>query len=237
MTTIPSPSMYTPSIEDVFAVRRHLLNFVPAEIAVVIVELAEYFPKVSATREAFTGPASVPGIRRDGEWCYVLSPPLPSRPGVTMKPREVKFTLDCAAGCTYDSICSSSTTFNAAIVKAKDLTQNILYEPLEAAPERHINDWTISDPTRWLVQEVPLSWPVGSRHELAWKDVVDEDAVDNDKVNAPATSADAEPEAEAEAGAPSGTCTLAFINRQTRFWRSGRCHGAWHVTTEIYYSI
>lgn len=79
-------------------------------------------------------------------------------------------------------ICSSSTTFKAAIVKAKDLTQNILHEPLEATPERHINDWTISDPTRWLVQEVPTSVPVGSRHELVWKKDEVKDEVKDEEV-------------------------------------------------------
>ncbi|KAJ2933899.1 hypothetical protein H1R20_g3191, partial [Candolleomyces eurysporus] len=153
-----------------------------------------------------------------------------------MKPREVKFTLDCVAGCTYDSICSSSTTFNAAIVKAKDLTQNVLYEPLEATPERHINEWTISDPTRWQVQEVPSSWPVGSRHELAWKDS-DDDAV----VNAPGP-ADPEADAPSEPSQPSPSLIdkLASGDRVAVMVQGmipGWLNCIYTVTTEIYYSI
>ncbi|KAJ2912818.1 hypothetical protein MD484_g7596, partial [Candolleomyces efflorescens] len=248
MSCAPS---YTPSIADVFAVRRHLLHFVPAEIAVEIVELAQYWPKVSATREAFTGPASVPGIRRDGEWCYNLTPPLPFYPGATMKPREVKFTLDCAAGVTYDSICSSSTTFNAAIVKAKDLTQNILYEPLEATPERHINDWTISDPTRWLVQEVPIVWPVGSRHELLWKDDHDESELkEPEPVPVPVpevnSTSNSTPTDNTDAPVPSAPSPNSLLDKLSSGDRvavmvqgmiPGWLNCVYTVTTEVFYSI
>ena len=65
-------------------------------------------------------------------------------------------------------LCSSYTIFHAAVVKPQDLSQDKLLEPLEAKPERYIHSSTISDPSRYLVQDVPWAWPVGSQHKIVF---------------------------------------------------------------------
>jgi len=163
-------SAYVPTQSDVFAVRDFLLDFVPAEVALIIVDLAEYWPQLSATRESLSGPNSLSGVKRDDEWCYLVSPPLPYYPGTITAAREITFSIECGAACTFDKICSSYTLFNAAIVKSTDLSRKTLYEPLEANPERHVRSGMISDPSRWLVKDIPLGWAVGSREKLVWDD-------------------------------------------------------------------
>ncbi|KAF5339851.1 hypothetical protein D9611_009082 [Ephemerocybe angulata] len=159
---------FIPTQADVFAARRILLDFVPAELAIMIVDFAEYWPQLTSKREALSGAPSVPGVKRDGEWCYAISAPLPYFPKTITAPRQVKFTLECVAACTYDRVCANDTIFNAAIVKSKDLSKNTLYEPLEANPERHVRAATLSDPGRWLVHDVPYGWAVGSKQEITW---------------------------------------------------------------------
>ncbi|TFK19773.1 hypothetical protein FA15DRAFT_659644 [Coprinopsis marcescibilis] len=144
---------YTPTQEDVFAVRRHLLQYLPAELAVMITEYAQYWPSVSSTREALTGPASIQ-TGWDEEWCYLLSPPIPTYEGLTVKPRRVNFTISCDAECTYEGVCSGSTVFEAAVIKSNDVAQNILLEPIEVYPERQIHRWNITNPNRWLIHDI-----------------------------------------------------------------------------------
>lgn len=160
-----SCSVFVPSSEDVFSVRRVLLNFLPAELVIDIVEWAEYWPKVSSTREAFSGPNTVSNSGED-EWCYLLTPPIPCDPDVKVKPRRVTFNVDCISECTYDSICSNFTQFQAAIIKPTDVSQNIMLDPLEDHPERQIHSWNITNPTRWLVQDVPSTWKAGDQHKV-----------------------------------------------------------------------
>lgn len=97
----PKRDTYAPSQEDVFSARRLLLQRLPAELAIAIVDLAEYWPKVTSTREAFTGPATVPSGAE--EWCYVLSPPIPSYPGLNIQPHRVTFNLEAVEKSTYHS--------------------------------------------------------------------------------------------------------------------------------------
>ncbi|KAG2004800.1 hypothetical protein CC2G_003319 [Coprinopsis cinerea AmutBmut pab1-1] len=171
-------SAYSPTIEDVFSVRRLLLHFVPAELAISIVELAEYWPRVTTTREAFSGPGVIPTGGSDGEWCYSLSPPIPSDPERGIKPRRITFHLECVSECTYDSICSTFTLFHAAIIKPQDISQNIMRDPVEEYPERTVHSWNISNPKRWLVQDIAFTWPEGMREQIVWDE---DDAAEGSK--------------------------------------------------------
>lgn len=63
-------------------------------------------------------------------------------------------------------ICSDYTLFQAAIIKSTDVSQNILLDPLEEHPERHIHNWNVSNPTRWLIHDVPPTWKEGDQHKV-----------------------------------------------------------------------
>jgi len=82
-----------------------LLNFVPAELAIMIVDEAEYWPKVSSTKEALTGASVVRRAGKDKEWCYAISPALPYLPGTITKARRIEITVESVANCTYDRAC------------------------------------------------------------------------------------------------------------------------------------
>ncbi|KIJ95431.1 hypothetical protein K443DRAFT_683047 [Laccaria amethystina LaAM-08-1] len=85
-TALPSPTIepkpnnppFTPTPSDVLSLRHTLLHFVPTELANIIITYAEYWPVLTASREAFDGPAVV-SAQKDGKdgWCYLLSPEVP----------------------------------------------------------------------------------------------------------------------------------------------------------------
>lgn len=152
---------YLPTVPDVFHVQHALLHFVPAELAALILEMAEYWPAVTSTREALTGPMTA--LSYEAEWCYLLTPPIPSS-----KVRQITFNIESMSGCMFNSICSEYTNFAAAIIKPYDVSQNIMLDNLEDCPERQIHEWNISQPQRWLVQDIQRSWPQGHRKELVW---------------------------------------------------------------------
>ncbi|KAH6909795.1 hypothetical protein BKA70DRAFT_176335 [Coprinopsis sp. MPI-PUGE-AT-0042] len=221
MATSTTTTIFTPTPDDVFAVRRTLLNFLPAELVIDIVEHAEYWPKLSSTREAFSGPSSV-SVGRDLGWCYLLSPALPSHPDVRVKPRRVAFNIECVSQCTYDSICSDYTLFEAAIIKPTDVSQNITPDPLEEHPERQIHSWNITNPTRWLIHDVPSTWKEGDRHKV----VLDGQS--------------SQEEEAAKAGSPLLLESLAPGDRVAVMVRGlipGWMNCIYTITTDIHYSI
>lgn len=92
---IPAPN-YTP--DDIARVQRVLLNFVPAELADAILDLAEYWPYIGASRNDFsTAYSALEGPDQNAQWCYMVSPPIPSveRDGrrVTTTVKRLDFSL------------------------------------------------------------------------------------------------------------------------------------------------
>ncbi|KAF8960750.1 hypothetical protein BDZ97DRAFT_1280660 [Flammula alnicola] len=97
---VPHP-VYTPN--DISRVQRILLHFVPAELADAIIDLAEYWPYVGVSRNAFASAYSaLDGPDRNAQWCYLVSPRIPSleRDGVRVSTtvKMVKFMIK-----TYES--------------------------------------------------------------------------------------------------------------------------------------
>ena len=89
---------YIPTPEDVYAVRRGLRRRVPPEIAILIVEAAQYWPKVTwqaaATARSGTGHWIFSQI--DGPQCCLVTPPLSQWTGLregSFKPRDIRFKI------------------------------------------------------------------------------------------------------------------------------------------------
>lgn len=92
---VPRPN-YTP--QDIARVQRILLNSVPTELADAILDMAEYWPYVDASRNDFsTSYSALDGPDQNAQWCYMVSPKIPSiekngnRVPTTVK--KVKFTI------------------------------------------------------------------------------------------------------------------------------------------------
>lgn len=61
-----------PTEQDVFTVRGSLIELLPLELVNVILDDAEYWPMLASTREVPLGVSS-----SSGNWCYLVTPPIP----------------------------------------------------------------------------------------------------------------------------------------------------------------
>jgi len=73
---------YHPRPEDVYNVRKLLLNFVPMELAVSMVEEAEYWPKATLSA-AFTTTTKI--NEHSGPFCCLVTPRLSNWLGIDEK--------------------------------------------------------------------------------------------------------------------------------------------------------
>jgi hypothetical protein len=87
------PSLRSPSVDDVFAVRHDLTRFMPLELADSILEAAMYWPKISTSR---TEPLIVKAGHdspSDTAAYYVVTPPIPYVQNSLTPVRKVRFSL------------------------------------------------------------------------------------------------------------------------------------------------
>ncbi|KDR72986.1 hypothetical protein GALMADRAFT_142687 [Galerina marginata CBS 339.88] len=133
-STIPmsSDEDYIPTPQDVYAVQRDLLKRVPPELMFLIVEAAQYWPKVTlqvaAPARFGTGSGHWIVSQRNGAQCYLVTPPLSEWTGLnegSFKPREIRFKIASHdQGWTTDNVqgystqyMGSRTWFEAAIIR------------------------------------------------------------------------------------------------------------------------
>ncbi|TFK32369.1 hypothetical protein BDQ12DRAFT_638797, partial [Crucibulum laeve] len=67
---------YDPSQEDVYAVRKFLIAFVPPELANIILDEAEYWPCVRCGSATPVSIAASDSPDSDSKWCYLVTPPI-----------------------------------------------------------------------------------------------------------------------------------------------------------------
>lgn len=73
---IPRPS-YLP--EDISEIQNILINFVPPELADIIIDMAEVWHYTAVSRNTYTPAISaLEGADGNAQWCYLVSPPVPS---------------------------------------------------------------------------------------------------------------------------------------------------------------
>ncbi|KAF8147992.1 hypothetical protein B0H34DRAFT_803135 [Crassisporium funariophilum] len=123
----PQPT-YTP--DDINLVQAMLLRLIPAELADAIIEMAEFWPWVGVSRNAYTAAFSaLDAPDHNAQWCYLLSPPVPSvmRDGIALPTtiKMVKFLVKSYAsqwgdGSNNSSDMYSNTWFEASILKAEE---------------------------------------------------------------------------------------------------------------------
>ncbi|KAF9531467.1 hypothetical protein CPB83DRAFT_891832 [Crepidotus variabilis] len=84
--------------EDVSKIRRLLENFLPGELADIIVDKAEIWPYVAKSRNAYSSSCTaLEGSDGNAQWCYLVSPAVPTltRNGesIATAVRKVKFYI------------------------------------------------------------------------------------------------------------------------------------------------
>ena len=97
---LPRPR-YTP--DDIQRVQKTLLHFVPVELADAILDMAEFWPFMSVSRNSFmSAAAALEAPDSNAQWCYLVSPAIPAvqRNGVSIPTvvKKVDFSVK-----TYES--------------------------------------------------------------------------------------------------------------------------------------
>jgi len=101
LTPIPQAT-YIP--DDISRIRGYLRNFVPTELADIIIDEAEIWPWVGVSSNSYTSAFSaLEGNDSNAEWCYLVSPSVPSleRDGVRLptEVKKVKFHIKSYSSC------------------------------------------------------------------------------------------------------------------------------------------
>ncbi|KAF5310165.1 hypothetical protein D9619_010233 [Psilocybe cf. subviscida] len=192
---IPAPR-YTP--DDIVKVQHILLNFVPTELADVILDMAEYWPYVGISRNSFASAYSaIEAPDGDAQWCYLVTPRVPAveRAGVALPTsvRKVRFMVKAYTsswGASNALATKEKTWFEAAILKKdedvapsyvdglrpNDWFANLAQHPrylMENFRDTQYPGMPVDNPLdskqHWHVMETPLT---GSKdtpwHEVVW---------------------------------------------------------------------
>lgn len=163
-----TPPTYTPTPTDVLSLRQTLLHFVPLELANIIINDAEYWPALTSSRDAFSGPAlvSVPSHtkndleeREDGKdgWCYLISPAVPRLDETYVKVQRVKFSVEVfyetpEGGCEGEST-GANSWLEATILPPSPSSPLPSFPNLEYQyPETSPTPFTPKHPERWFIQ-------------------------------------------------------------------------------------
>ncbi|KAF8900743.1 hypothetical protein CPB84DRAFT_1020480 [Gymnopilus junonius] len=106
---LPRPR-YTP--HDIHRVQRTLLHFVPAELADAILDMAEFWPYASVSRNSYTSACSaLEAPDGNAQWCFLVSPKVPAieRNGARLPTivKKVDFSIK-----TYESSFGKTDTSN-----------------------------------------------------------------------------------------------------------------------------
>ncbi|KAF9044284.1 hypothetical protein BJ165DRAFT_1405125 [Panaeolus papilionaceus] len=135
---VPSPR-YLPN--DIFAIQNTIRHFVPAELAHIILDYAEFWPWVGISRNAYpTALSALEAPDGDAQWCYLVSPPVPAlvQNGVALPTRVnmVKFQLKAYPTVWGDQMTREDldTWFEASILKADS---GVVYDDSPSDP----NEW------------------------------------------------------------------------------------------------
>ncbi|CAA7270492.1 unnamed protein product [Cyclocybe aegerita] len=191
---IPLPH-YGP--DDIARVQAMLTHFIPVELADAILDMAEFWPWISVSRNSYTSAYSaLEGPDCNAQWCYLVTPKIPSveRNGrrVPTTVKMVKFfvkTYGSSWGGSGSDSGSSQTWFESAIMKPTDpeavsyedgLHPHGWFEGLAAPHPKFLNDFRDTDfpgtavPTsfdaraRWHVTNNALNTP-RVWHETTWR--------------------------------------------------------------------
>jgi len=192
-----SLSYYPRSQDDVFVVRLLLIDFVPLEIADIIIEMAQYWPKMSSRIDRTLSVTASRSERNNASCCCLVTQRIPKRklhpgedPEISMKvrPRIVRFLMKSHDQGWSDNrqdhgtYSGSWTWMEAAILRSSPDTPDPWWWDV------HSSTGPISEPTthgeavnpntgktRWLVQRNVCASGESKYHEVIWTDSDDDD--------------------------------------------------------------
>ncbi|KAJ7722891.1 hypothetical protein DFH07DRAFT_759734 [Mycena maculata] len=89
---------YPAQPNDVFEVRHVLVKFLPAELVNTILDDAQYWPRIRASRDILVTVNAARSTNNDAALCYLVTPQFPSRetlggPGARLRVKCVKFRI------------------------------------------------------------------------------------------------------------------------------------------------
>ncbi|KAF7328668.1 hypothetical protein MSAN_02468400 [Mycena sanguinolenta] len=170
------PDYHPSSPDDVFQVRRCLLNFLPPELVNTILDEAEYWPRIRSTRNQLLVVHASSSSDNNASLRCLVTPPFPASqalggPSARLRVKRVKFDIvsndqgwggDPQDHGTYNG---SYTWFEAAILRRAPQP-----EGRRLSPARPLFEVTNQDGcSRWLVQTNRCATVQAETHSIIWQ--------------------------------------------------------------------
>ncbi|KAJ7182847.1 hypothetical protein C8R43DRAFT_968254 [Mycena crocata] len=171
------PDYYPSSPNDVFRVRHFLSNILPPELVNVIIDDAEYWPKLLAEMEYPEVLSASSNRESNAALCCLVTPPFPSSEDLAgpLRVKRVQFDIvsnDQGWGGQQEdhgTYHGSYTWFEAAILRPEEVL-HMQSAPSGARAPRPFDHRTPADTgRRWLVQRNLCATKTPRNHTVTWR--------------------------------------------------------------------